>query len=136
MWIVGLYSEKEPWLWQSSECQLLLLSLIQLRLEQTSVGMVRTPLFSSLADPGDGTGTGGGLRTPDLNFSGTRNKPCNRETRKNTANQSMYIQHQSDPPSIYVQQQPQQQHHRVQNNTGIYLQTMPCANSHFTWSCV
>ena len=79
-------------------------------------------------------------KNPDSYFSGIRTKPCHAQGGQEEYSKSEHVhssvQQQSDPPSIYVQQQPQQQQPRVQNNTGIYLQTMPCANSHFTGLCV
>ena len=81
----------------------------------------------------------GGLRTPDSNFSGTRTKPCNRKTRENTATQSMYIQQFNSsqiPPLHLCTTTTPTATAESPNNPGIYLQTMPCSNSHFTRLCV
>ena len=81
----------------------------------------------------------GGLSSTDSNSSGTQTKPYYRENRENTAKQSMYNQqHNSSqiPPTIYVQQQSQQQQHRVWNIKETYSQTMPSSKSYLTGSCV
>ena len=99
--------------------------------------MVRTPL-SPRVGSGQGTGTGVVLELLAQTSQEHKLNPAIGmpgrilQVRALTSNSSTAVR----PPSIFVQQQPQQQQHRVRISTEIYLQTMPRANSHFTGSCV